>query len=139
MKRGGRRVGLKKITAPKPSTPKSTPKRLGTSSTESTPKRTTFNTPKSKRRITASPSVHTPGSDSGQRAGIESKTACQKWTREREQLLCTMWEEEIHLYDATSKDYRNTNKRQQALQRFSAVLGLDGKCTIYAWRTCILN
>lgn len=121
MKRGGRRVGLKKTTVPKPSTPK----RSRESSPECSPNRAA-STPK-RKKVSTPNKVRTPRVDTPESGGCQSPHLSKKWTLERERRLCEMWEEEAHLYDATSKDYRNTNKRQRALQRFSAILKLEGK------------
>lgn len=116
MKKGTRRVGLKKTTAPV----LSTPPRKGESSAQRTPERP-VSTQKKKKAATPKNVVGTPSSDV-----VPSPCGSKKWTPEREKLLCEMWEEEAHLYDATSKDYRNSNKRHRSLQRFSAALNIEG-------------
>ena len=50
----------------------------------------------------------------------------KKWTRAKEAHLCSLWEEEVHLYDTKDKDYRNNRRKEKALNRMSAILELDG-------------
>lgn len=49
-----------------------------------------------------------------------------KWSEMKERLLCSLWQEETLLYDSTLNDYRNTDKRQAAIRRIAAGLGLEG-------------
>jgi hypothetical protein len=50
----------------------------------------------------------------------------KKWTTEKENLLCQLWEDEPHLYDATNPDYRNTFKRRATIKKFARILDLHG-------------
>lgn len=63
-------------------------------------------------------------------AGVgEMNTAGRvKWTIEKERELCKLWRREDHLYDSTSRNYRNTHMRGEAYARIGAVLGVDGEC-----------
>ena len=51
----------------------------------------------------------------------------QKWTEEKEQLLCKYWERETLLYDAKHPDHRKTPLRNEAYERIAALLQMDGK------------
>lgn len=77
---------------------------------------------------------HAPSSPSSsveedklKKVGLPSPRSVRKWTLDNERVLCELWEEEDHLYDTTSKDYRNSNKRQRALLRLAAVLNMEGR------------
>lgn len=48
------------------------------------------------------------------------------WTPKKEALLCSLWEEESHLYDSSSSKYKNKELRMKALKRFSAALDISG-------------
>ena len=49
------------------------------------------------------------------------------WTPKKESLLCTLWEEESHLYDSKSEIYKDGDLRRKAMKRFSAALDIPGK------------
>ena len=46
------------------------------------------------------------------------------WTPKKEALLCTLWEEEDHLYDSKSDKYKDGDLRRKAMKRFSAALDI---------------
>ena len=71
----------------------------------------------------------TPVGDKDRFAEISQETPRTRkmWTPAKEQELCDLWQDEAHLYDATAKDYRNTNKRTQALKRMATILEIDRK------------
>lgn len=50
-----------------------------------------------------------------------------KWTIQKERELCKLWRREDHLYDSTSRNYRNTHMRNEAYARMGAALQVDGK------------
>lgn len=83
-----------------------------------------------RRPTGASPAQSTP--DHFQTIGEMSPQTKNKWTLEMEEKLCELWEEETHLYDSTSVDYRYTHKRLISIQRFAAVLDVDGMYEL--WR-----
>lgn len=58
---------------------------------------------------------------------IGNQPADTKWTPEKEQKLCQLWEGEAHLYDTTARDYRNSRKRKEAYVRFAAALNVECK------------
>lgn len=133
--RGTRRVGLKKNIGSKATPPKNkhvTPPRSASKCTplcSCTPSNTLGHTPTGKR-LTLAP-VDSPNMSEGEGnsmglVGSDSPMTSRKWTFERERVLCEMWEEETHLYDSTSHDYRNSHKRQRAFLRMSAGLKLEG-------------
>ena len=79
-------------------------------------------TPPKKTKEAAGPSkVSTP--DVGQ-SSKPKKT--KKWTRAKEAEMCSLWEDEVHLYDCRHKDYKNGRRKEQAYNRMSAVLDIDG-------------
>jgi hypothetical protein len=55
----------------------------------------------------------------------KKKKTSTKWSRKEENLLCTMWAEESHLYDSTVDNYRNSDLRRKALNRIAAALDRD--------------
>lgn len=61
-----------------------------------------------------------------QQVGDETPTGRSKWTDEKEALLCTMWEDEEHLYNAALDDHRRNDRRREAIRRIAARLGLEG-------------
>lgn len=54
-----------------------------------------------------------------------NKPSSRKWTPKKMALLCNMWEQEPHLYDANSRDYRNKQRRLDSIERFAAILNMD--------------
>lgn len=58
--------------------------------------------------------------------GATTPRTTKKWTPAREQQLCNLWEEETHLYDTTSRNYRNSMMRNQAYRRIATALGMEG-------------
>jgi hypothetical protein len=75
-----------------------------------------------------SPIIDTPVKYSNQ--DNISQAQAKKWTPRKEAMLAGMWEDEPHLYDATERDYRDTHKRKETLQRFAAALNMSGKYAI---------
>jgi hypothetical protein len=55
----------------------------------------------------------------------EGKTG-KKWTPRKEKMLCLLWEDEDHLYNACHVDYRNPAKRKGAMDRIAAALNMEG-------------
>ena len=60
--------------------------------------------------------------DTFRKVGELTPRTARRWTLEMEQDLCSLWEEETHLYDSTARDYSNSQKRQVALKRFAGAL-----------------
>lgn len=56
----------------------------------------------------------------------------KKWTEEQEMKLCQLWREETHLYDATSPNYRRTDRRQDSIKRIATILDMEGKCNLFS-------
>lgn len=54
------------------------------------------------------------------------KVSSRVWTDAKEQLLCTLWEDEPHLYDSKHPDYRRTSVRTQTFRRIAAQLDMEG-------------
>ena len=73
-----------------------------------------------------------PKATAGQSTGAspdvpaKQKKPARKWTRAKEAHLCSLWEEESHLYDCKHKDYRNNARKEKAYNRISAILEIDG-------------
>ena len=65
-------------------------------------------------------------SDSGTDLRTRS-SAGNRWTYEKIRLLCSIWEEEDHLYDPTHPQYLNKKLRIRAHSRMAAALNMDGK------------
>lgn len=55
------------------------------------------------------------------------KSSKNLWTPTKEERLVAMWEEEEHMYNAMSLDYRNSIMRKQTLDRFAAVFDTTGQ------------
>ena len=73
-----------------------------------------------------------PSSSKGASPDLTEKPKkVKKWTRAKEAHLCSLWEEEVHLYDTKDKDYRNNRRKEKALNRMSAILELDGEYLNY--------
>lgn len=51
----------------------------------------------------------------------------KKWTKEKETFMCSLWEDEVHLYDTTHQDYRNQRLREKSMNRICAILDMDRK------------
>lgn len=49
----------------------------------------------------------------------------KRWNINKISLLCSMWEENPHLFDVKHKDYRNKKLRTETIDRFAAILNLD--------------
>ena len=64
-------------------------------------------------------------------AATPKKKSKGLWTEQKLQLLCTLWEDEQFLYDASHPDYRKTSLRVYAYQRIAAILDMDGR-----YQTC---
>ena len=43
------------------------------------------------------------------------------WTPTKEQKLCSLWEEEEHMYNTMSLNYRNRDMRRHTYERFAAI------------------
>ena len=54
------------------------------------------------------------------------KLAGRRWTIEKIQQLCELWEEERHLYDTTDPNYKNTRMREKSYDRMAAILDMEG-------------
>lgn len=54
--------------------------------------------------------------DSFGEVGAQSPESSTKWTLEKEQALCELWESERHLYDATTRDYRKAASVKKPLR-----------------------
>ena len=50
-----------------------------------------------------------------------------KWTSQKIEALCSMWEEEEHLYNPCHPQYRHKKLRAKAHKRMSAALNMSGK------------
>lgn len=59
--------------------------------------------------------------------GEETPTGRSRWTDEKESLLCSLWEDEEHLYNATMEDHRRNDRRREAIRRIAARLGVEGR------------
>ena len=51
----------------------------------------------------------------------------KKWTPKKEALLCTLWEDERHLYDCNDANYRKRENRAIALRNFGQLLHMSGR------------
>ena len=54
------------------------------------------------------------------------KPSTRKWTPKKEALLCSLWEDETHMYDMQHRDYRNRRLRSTTIERFAALLNMEG-------------
>ena len=77
--------------------------------------------------------------DTFRKVGELTPRTARRWTLEMEQDLCSLWEEETHLYDSTARDYRNSQKPQVALKRFAGALNIDGEKYIIVSYCCGLG
>lgn len=62
-----------------------------------------------------------------QHVGEETPTGRNKWTDGKEALLCSLWEDEEHLYNASMDDHRRIDRRHEAIRRIAARLGMEGQ------------
>lgn len=84
-----------------------------------------------------SPDEHSPNEQSSllgpteryQKIGEDTPTSRGKWTEEKEIILCGMWEDAEHLYNAALDDHRRNDRRREAIRRIAARIGLEGMCT----------
>ena len=57
---------------------------------------------------------------------VPRKGAGRKWTTEKLEHLCVLWEEERHLYDASDVNYKNVRMRENSYDRMAAILDMEG-------------
>jgi hypothetical protein len=50
----------------------------------------------------------------------------RKWSFKKEKTLCSLWQQEPHLYDRDDPDYRNKEKRTEAIDYIATAVGMDG-------------
>ena len=50
-----------------------------------------------------------------------------EWTSEREDILISMWEERACLYDVSSKDFRNRDRKRQAWAEIAQYFKTSGR------------
>ena len=54
-------------------------------------------------------------------------TAGRKWNAQKIQKLCTLWEEETHLYDAKHPLYKDPVQKENSYERMAALVDMDGR------------
>ena len=73
---------------------------------------------------------NTENASSAKKRKSVKKLSCKEkrgWTKEKENLLVELWEEETLLYDFTHKDYKNNTERERAYNRIAANLDMYSK------------
>ena len=66
------------------------------------------------------------GTPSKKSSYMPRKLAGRRWTIEKIQQLCVLWEEEHHLYDASDPNYKNARMRENSYDRMAAILDMEG-------------
>ena len=76
-------------------------------------------------------SGHVPYKGKGKKS---KKLSCKEkrgWTKEKEDLLVQLWEDESLLYDFRNRDYKNNTEREKAYKRIAANLDMNGETICY--------
>jgi hypothetical protein len=60
-------------------------------------------------------------------AKLAKKLPSKKWTFGKEKELCSLWQKETLLYDSSHPDYRNTDKRKEAIDGIGYLMDRDGR------------
>lgn len=61
--------------------------------------------------------------------GRRPKISTYEWTNEKEEMLVAFWEEHEYLYNMECCDYRDSGKKQRAVEAIAAKIGTTGKPT----------
>lgn len=74
--------------------------------------------------------------DNGETRVNKKATTGSSWSEQDEAKLIELWQVEDHLFDKTSKDYRNALMKTRTIERMAAELNKDGMCETFLYINC---